>query len=362
MTHLVFDHVEKRFNGTVALRDFNLEVRPGEFMVLVGPSGCGKTTALRIIAGLETPTRGTVRLGERVLNEVPPRDRDVAMVFQNWALYPHFTTFENIAFPLRMRRVRRPDIERRVREAARMLGLEHLLDRRPRQLSGGQQQRVALGRAIVREPQVFLMDEPLSNLDAKLRLEMRAELIKLHRRLGVTTVYVTHDQTEAMTMAQRLAVMCDGELLQVDTPQAVYDCPQTVFVAQFIGTPPMNLLRARVRADGEYLTLVADSWQVPLPADRAAPVRAYQSNEVLVGVRAEDLRRAPQTAANGLPARVELTEALGSYVLAHAIVGDTSVVAAFEPADAPAEGDTLHLAPDPARLHLFDPATDQRIA
>src|SRR5919197_3020318 len=262
------DHVYKRFGDVVAVNDLSLEVRDEEFLVFVGPSGCGKTTALRMIAGLEEQTSGDIYIGDRLVNDVPPKDRDIAMVFQNYALYPHMDVTQNLAFGLKLRHVAKSEIGRRIAEGARMLGLERLLKRKPRELSGGQRQRVALGRAIVREPKVFLMDEPLSNLDAKLRVQTRAELIKLHRRLGITTVYVTHDQVEAMTMGDRIAVMKDGLLQQVDAPLTLYNRPANMFVAGFIGSPAMNFVPSRVVANGDGLIIDAGSFQVQAPASR----------------------------------------------------------------------------------------------
>ncbi|MBX6341044.1 MAG: sn-glycerol-3-phosphate ABC transporter ATP-binding protein UgpC, partial [Thermomicrobiaceae bacterium] len=287
MAEVVYDHVSKRFESVTALNDLALTIEDGEFLVLVGPSGCGKSTALRCLAGLEEITSGDVIIGDRVVTHVPPKDRDIAMVFQNYALYPHMNVRDNMAFGLQLRRFPKQEIDRRVQEAARLLGLEALLDRKPRQLSGGQRQRVALGRAIVREPQVFLMDEPLSNLDAKLRVQTRAEIIKLQQRLGTTTIYVTHDQTEAMTMGHRIAVMSAGVLQQLDTPQEIYDRPANLFVATFIGSPAMNVFPAMVdRGDGG-MRLVSDGVVLRVPSARADRLEGYLGREVLVGIRPE---------------------------------------------------------------------------
>src|SRR5881409_625098 len=278
MAEVVLEHVTKRFaDDVVALDDLSLEVGDGEFLILVGPSGCGKTTALRLVAGLEKPSSGFIQIGDRVVNDVTPRDRDIAMVFQNYALYPHMTVYRNLAFGLKERKTPKPEIERRVREASAILGLDQLLKRRPAQLSGGQRQRVAMGRALVREPKAFLLDEPLSNLDAKLRVQMRAELKRIHQRLGITTVYVTHDQVEAMTLGDRIVVMSGGKALQIGRPQDVYRRPANLFVAGFIGSPPMNLLRGRA-ADGKLV--VGD---LTLPWEAATPP------DVAVGLRPEDL-------------------------------------------------------------------------
>jgi multiple sugar transport system ATP-binding protein len=354
MASVHFEGVGKVFSeGTVALEDFDLDVRDGEFMVLVGPSGSGKSTALRILAGLEDATSGTVRIGERVVNDVEPKDRDVAMVFQSYALYPHMTVQDNIGFPLRMRREEKASIRERVRHTAGKLDIGSLLERRPRQLSGGQRQRVALGRAIVREPQAYLMDEPLSNLDAKLRVEMREYVEELHRSLDKTIVYVTHDQIEAMTMGDRVAVLRDGRLEQVDAPQALYDRPATLFVAAFIGSPAMNLLRGRLVGD-DVLELAGS--RVPLPAAVGAA-----DQEVLVGIRPEALTAADREHAL-VEGEVKLVESLGSDVLVHVDVEGVSVrprvTARLEPSVSVALEQRLGLKADPARFHFFDPHTE----
>jgi multiple sugar transport system ATP-binding protein len=308
-----FEGVTKRFGDTVAVKNMTLDVADGEFMILVGPSGCGKTTALRMVAGFEQPTEGEIVLGERTVNDVDPSDRDVAMVFQNYALFPHMKVFDNIAFPLRMRGVAKPELRERVAETTRLLGLGALVDRMPHELSGGQRQRVAMGRAIVRHPQAFLMDEPLSNLDAKLRTEMRAELAKLHRRLGATVLYVTHDQTEAMTLGSRVAVLRDGVLQQVASPRTLYEQPANAFVGKFIGTPPMNLLRGviedgRLRARGVETELAA------------APSWPAESRPILVGVRPEAWRLSdlgPSSGTLQLNGEVEVVEDLGSETIVY---------------------------------------------
>ncbi|MFL5860497.1 MAG: ABC transporter ATP-binding protein, partial [Solirubrobacteraceae bacterium] len=358
--------VDKRYpNGYVASRDLSLEIRDGEFLVLVGPSGSGKSTVLRMIAGLEKPTAGAIRIGDRLVNEVSARDRDIAMVFQNYALYPHMTVARNLAYPLRQRRIARPEVARRVNEVAQMLGLQDLMKRRPGQLSGGQRQRVAMGRALVREPEVFLLDEPLSNLDAKLRVQMRAALKRLHGRLGITTVYVTHDQVEAMTLGDRIAVLSDGKLQQLGAPQDVYDRPDNMFVAGFIGSPAMNLLRGRVRAG----TATAGDLVVPAPG--------VPDCEVFVGVRPESLR----PAVNGMPSlgfQVAVVEPLGDEVIVHGLVGAelaevvpeegeaallagnghrAEAVACLSPRDRPREGSVIRLGVEPDEVHLFDAAT-----
>jgi multiple sugar transport system ATP-binding protein len=314
-----FAHVSKVYgNDVTAVRDLDLEIGEGEFVVLVGPSGCGKTTALRMLAGLEEITAGEIRIGERVVNDLPPRERDIAMVFQNYALYPHKSVYENLAFGLRMRKVPKDEQKRRVEEIARVLGLAEMLNRRPAQLSGGQRQRVAMGRAIVREPKAFLMDEPLSNLDAKLRVQMRAEIARIQQALKVTTVYVTHDQVEAMTMGHRVAVMRDGVLQQVDTPQRLYDAPTNLFVASFVGSPPMNLMEATVAEEGRALVL-GDA-EVDLPADVTAErpaLAGYAGRRIAVGIRPEDVREASGWDGARLSGRILLVEALGSEQLVH---------------------------------------------
>jgi multiple sugar transport system ATP-binding protein len=296
MAQIMLDQVDKIYAGGVkAVSELNLEIRDGEFMVLVGPSGCGKSTALRMIAGLEEISDGTIQIGERVVNELPPKDRDIAMVFQNYALYPHMTVEQNLAFGLRMRKMPKDEITRRVREAARMLGLDQYLSRKPAALSGGQRQRVAMGRAIVREPQAFLMDEPLSNLDAKLRVSMRASLAQLHERLNVTTVYVTHDQIEAMTLGDRVCVLRDGVLQQVDTPQNLFDHPVNLFVAGFIGSPAMNLVTARLNGGAGHATVSFAGYTLPIPAEvvsAKAGIDRYFGRDVILGIRPSDFEDA----------------------------------------------------------------------
>jgi multiple sugar transport system ATP-binding protein len=369
MASIHFEGVGKVFGGgTVALEEFDLDVEDGEFMVLVGPSGSGKSTALRILAGLEDATSGTVRIGERVVNDVEPKDRDVAMVFQSYALYPHMTVQDNIGFPLRMRREEKASIRERVRHTAGKLDIGGLLERRPRQLSGGQRQRVALGRAIVREPQAYLMDEPLSNLDAKLRVEMREYVEDLHRRLDKTIVYVTHDQVEAMTMGDRVAVLRDGRLEQVDEPQALYDRPASLFVAAFIGSPAMNLLRGRLVGEDARCVLQLGSRQLSLPdelLERRPALMRRVGEELVVGIRPEALSAAGP-ARPTLEGEVKLVESLGSEVLAHVEVDAVSVrgrvIARLEPTVPVATGDRLALVADPMRFHFFDPQTERALA
>jgi multiple sugar transport system ATP-binding protein len=368
MAAIEFRGVTKRFpDGTVAVDDLHLRIEDGEFMIFVGPSGCGKTTALRMVAGLEQPTSGEILVGDTVVNDLDPVDRDIAMVFQNYALYPHMTVRANIGFPLETQRMPKPEREKRIAEAAALLGLEDLLDRKPRALSGGQRQRVAMGRAIVRHPQSFLMDEPLSNLDAKLRVQMRAELVKLHQRLGVTTLYVTHDQVEAMTLGQRVAVLSQGVVLQVDAPDVLYNRPANTFVAAFIGSPSMNFLRAS--SDGTTITFGAHA--LPLPAELAARLRRRQG-DVLVGLRPEHFTDAGDARGEGvIPVTVEITEQLGSETLVYFRIDGVSaetvseesheelggaLVARLDPRTRPQPGGALHLAVDIGRAHFFDPS------
>jgi multiple sugar transport system ATP-binding protein len=359
MATVTFDHVFKRFSeDVIAVNDLSLEVRDGEFLVLVGPSGCGKTTALRCIAGLESITEGQLRIGDRVVNDVAPKDRDIAMVFQSYALYPHMSVYDNLAFGLKLRKTPKADIQRRVKDAAGILGLDKFLDRKPKALSGGQRQRVALGRAIVREPAVFLMDEPLSNLDAKLRVQTRAEIARLHQRLGTTTVYVTHDQVEAMTMGDRIAVMKDGLLQQTGTPQELYDSPTNVFVAGFIGSPAMNFATTTY-ADG---ALQLGNVRVALlgkPAEVASKRPAGSS--LLVGFRPEhlDISAASANDAIRFPAQVDVVEYLGNEELLHAQVEGIEVVAVVPSERQVKAGDRVELTVPAEKLHLFDPETEE---
>jgi multiple sugar transport system ATP-binding protein len=318
MADIEFIHVSKSYGETPAVRDLNLQVAEGEFVVLVGPSGCGKTTALRMVAGLEEITSGEIRIGDRIVNELAPRDRDIAMVFQNYALYPHKSVYDNLAFGLRMRKVPKAEQRERVEHIAQKLGLADMLNRRPAQLSGGQRQRVAMGRAIVREPKAFLMDEPLSNLDAKLRVQMRAEIARIQKALEVTTLYVTHDQVEAMTMGDRVAVMRDGILQQVDTPQRLYDAPANLFVASFVGSPPMNLFEAAVDADGARLLFGETTLDLFGPK-----LRAYAGRRIAVGIRPEEVREASGWDGARVPGNVLLVESLGAEQLVHIEVAAT---------------------------------------
>jgi len=391
MAAIEFRELRKVFaGGAVAVDDLNLLVADGEFLVVVGPSGSGKTTVLRMAAGLERETSGDVLIGGEVVNDVAPPDRDIAMVFQTYALYPHMTVYENMAFGLKLHGVKKADIRSRVLSAAKMLELDDLLKRKPSQLSGGQRQRVAMGRAIVREPAAYLMDEPLSNLDAKLRVEMRTYLAGLHQRLRTTTLYVTHDQTEAMTMGDRVAVMRDGRLQQVDIPQVLYDRPANAFVAAFIGSPAMNLLRARVTGGDGAASVELGEVVLPLPSSlvaRRPGLAHYAGREVVVGIRPEDIEDAslvPSANGSSVPVRITLAEALGSEVIAHFPLGgevepvavegapdspsleaatDSGVLltARLSPRSGARSGQPLRVAIDVERLHFFDPETDQAI-
>ena len=360
MAQVIYDHVTKRFDGLIAVNDLNLEVKDGEFLVLVGPSGCGKTTALRCLAGLEEVTSGDIIIGDRVVTHVPPKDRDIAMVFQNYALYPHMTVYENMAFGLKLRKVPKQEIDRRVKEVAEMLGIQDLLNRKPRQLSGGQRQRVALGRAIVREPQVFLMDEPLSNLDAKLRVQTRGELIKLQRRLGVTTIYVTHDQVEAMTMGHRIAVMNQGVLQQLDTPENLYDHPANLFVATFIGSPAMNIFPAQVVSGEGTVRLVAGDITLEALTEHRSRLAEYSGREVLIGIRPEDLIVQPGTVTEDRQLRlpVEIVEPLGSETLVHLRGPNGALVAKAEPHLHFSVGELASVRVRIEHMHAFDPQTE----
>jgi multiple sugar transport system ATP-binding protein len=357
MATVTFDGVWKRFGEVVAVNDLNLQINDGEFMVLVGPSGCGKTTSLRMIAGLEEITQGTLSIGDKVVNHVAPKDRDIAMVFQSYALYPHMTVRDNMAFGLKLRKTPKDEIERRVNEAASMLSCQNLLDRKPRELSGGQRQRVALGRAIVREPAVFLMDEPLSNLDAKLRVQTRAEIARLHQRLGTTTVYVTHDQVEAMTMGQRIAVMSEARLQQVGSPQELYDHPENRFVAGFIGSPSMNFLEVEASGSEGNVVLRAEGIEIPLPDRYRSGFAKHSGTKLVAGVRPEHLDVRADGAAGTLSGSADVVEYLGAEELIHFSVGGNDVVALIDSEHRVKPGDNLTLKVPLEKVHLFDPET-----
>jgi len=367
-------NVTKKFGEVTAVDNLSLEIRDGEFFVLLGPSGCGKTTTLRMIAGLEEPTAGEIYIGDELVASpekdifVPPRDRDVAMVFQNYALYPHMTVFENIAFPLKLRKVPEEEIKRKVKEVAELLGIGELLNRKPRELSGGQRQRVALGRAIVREPKVFLLDEPLSNLDAKLRVRMRGELKKLQHKLGVTTVYVTHDQVEAMTMGDRIAILNVGKLQQVGTPDDVYMKPQNKFVAGFIGSPPMNFADVTLVEENGKVWVDFGDFKLALPQDMAEVVRnsGYIGREAILGIRPEDLydslfAQVKIPGENMVKAKIDVVEPLGNVKIVHFFIGNVRFTASF-PADSKVkEGMEIDVVFDMTKIRLFDKNTEEAI-
>jgi multiple sugar transport system ATP-binding protein len=368
MADVVLKHVYKVYPGGVtAVKDFNLEIQDKEFIVLVGPSGCGKTTTLRMIAGLEEISSGELYIDGKLVNDVPPKDRDIAMVFQNYALYPHMTVYDNMAFGLKLRKVPRAEIDRKVKEAARILGLEEYLNRKPKALSGGQRQRVALGRAIVRNPKVFLMDEPLSNLDAKLRVQMRTELAKLHDRLQTTFIYVTHDQTEAMTMGTRIVVMKDGVIQQVDKPQTIYDYPNNLFVAGFIGSPQMNFIDARLEnKNGKvYATFKGFSILVPEGILKRLKDPSYVGKEIVLGIRPEDLHD-EEVFLEAYPeavveAKVEVTELMGPETFLYLDVNGVSLTARVDPRTRAKAGDVIKIGFDINKLHMFDKETEMSI-
>ncbi|HEX9944367.1 MAG TPA: sn-glycerol-3-phosphate ABC transporter ATP-binding protein UgpC [Thermoanaerobaculia bacterium] len=362
MAEVTLKEIKKAYGPVTVIPHLNLDIQDHEFMVLVGPSGCGKSTALRMIAGLEEITDGTIEIGGRVVNEVPPKDRDIAMVFQSYALYPHMTVRENLEFGLKIRKTPKEEMSRRVAEAAEILGISEFLERKPKQLSGGQRQRVAVGRAIVRKPAVFLFDEPLSNLDAKLRVQMRAEISKLQKTLETTTVYVTHDQVEAMTMGDRIAVMSKGELQQVGTPLEVYERPANLFVASFIGTPPMNFIPATLTDGGT--TVTASGFKAPVPQAFRAAAAGREAQQVVFGVRPENIRETGRGGSGEtvpVTARVEFVEPLGHEVIVHGRVGDDLLVAKVDPHRAPQMGSQVPLLIDVEAGHLFDAATEKRL-
>ena len=369
MASLSLSHINKTYpNGFQAVKDFNLEIEDKEFIIFVGPSGCGKSTTLRMIAGLEEISGGTLKIGDKVMNDVEPKDRDIAMVFQNYALYPHMTVYDNMAFGLKLRKVPKDQIDKAVREAARILDLEKLLDRKPKALSGGQRQRVAMGRAIVRNPKVFLMDEPLSNLDAKLRVQMRIEISKIHQRLGATIIYVTHDQTEAMTLGTRIVVMKDGVVQQVDTPQNLYQKPGNLFVAGFMGSPQMNFLEADIsEKGGNVVATIGGEHEVIVPAAKAKVLKdkGYVGKKVVLGIRPEDihdsqmfLETSPSKPMNSV---VKVYELLGAEVFLYFDVDGTQVTARVDPRTTAKTGDPIRFAFDMEKAHFFDKETELTI-
>lgn len=362
MAGIKLQHIYKHYSDTVtAVKDFNLDIKDKEFIVFVGPSGCGKSTTLRMVAGLEEISEGDLYIGDRRVNDVAPKDRDIAMVFQNYALYPHMNVFDNMAFGLKLRKFKKEEIKKRVDEAAKILGIENLLDRKPKELSGGQRQRVALGRAIVREPQVFLMDEPLSNLDAKLRVQMRAEITKLHQRLQTTIIYVTHDQIEAMTMADRIVIMKDGIIQQVGSPKEVYDFPDNVFVGGFIGSPAMNFLNGKLE-DGIFK--VGDQ-SLKVPADKMKLIKGYIGKDIILGIRPEDIHDEPafiesskDTVVNAL---IEVAELMGAETYLYSKLAGNDFVARVDSRTDIKNGQSLQLAFNMTKVHFFDPQTEERI-
>ena len=368
MASLSLQHINKTYpNGFQAVKDFNLEIEDKEFIIFVGPSGCGKSTTLRMIAGLEEISGGTLKIGDKVMNDVEPKDRDIAMVFQNYALYPHMTVYDNMAFGLKLRKVPKDQIDKAVREAARILDLEKLLDRKPKALSGGQRQRVAMGRAIVRNPKVFLMDEPLSNLDAKLRVQMRIEISKIHQRLGATIIYVTHDQTEAMTLGTRIVVMKDGVVQQVDTPQHLYEQPGNLFVAGFMGSPQMNFLDAQIAEKGGDLIAKVGEYDIVIPAAKAKVLKdgGYVGKTVVLGIRPEDIHDSQMfiEASPSVPmtSTVKVYELLGAEVFLYFDVNGTQVTARVDPRTNSKTGDTIKFAFDMEKSHFFDQETELTI-
>ena len=368
MASLSLQHINKTYpNGFQAVKDFNLEIEDKEFIIFVGPSGCGKSTTLRMITGLEEISGGTLKIGDKVMNDVEPKDRDIAMVFQNYALYPHMTVYDNMAFGLKLRKVPKDQIDKAVREAARILDLEKLLDRKPKALSGGQRQRVAMGRAIVRNPKVFLMDEPLSNLDAKLRVQMRIEISKIHQRLGATIIYVTHDQTEAMTLGTRIVVMKDGVVQQVDTPQHLYEQPGNLFVAGFMGSPQMNFLDAQIAEKGGDLIAKVGEYDIVIPAAKAKVLKdgGYVGKTVVLGIRPEDIHDSQMfiEASPSVPmtSTVKVYELLGAEVFLYFDVNGTQVTARVDPRTNSKTGDTIKFAFDMEKSHFFDKETELTI-
>jgi len=365
MASVTYNHVYKRFGDVVAVNDLDIYIEDKEFLVLVGPSGCGKTTALRCLAGLEDITEGKILIGDQVVNDVAPKDRDIAMVFQSYALYPHMSVYDNMAFGLKLRKTPKQEIKKRVQDAAEILGIEYLLDRKPRQLSGGQRQRVAVGRAIVREPKVFLFDEPLSNLDAKLRVETRANISKLHQELQTTFIYVTHDQVEAMTMASRIAVINKGILQQIDTPQELYDQPNNLFVAGFIGSPAMNFFPGTLRRDDGKIVVDGGSFNLTIPDHRIETYSEHLDKEVIFGIRPEDIHN-PEFAPPGIIAQpvestVDVTELMGNEIFVYLKTGENVFVARVDPRSRYHVNDNVQVVFNMENMHIFDKETEDTI-
>ena len=365
MASITYDHVWKRFGDVVAVQDLDIQIDDKEFLIFVGPSGCGKTTSLRLLAGLEEITEGNIYIGDRLVNDVPPKDRDIAMVFQSYALYPHMTVYDNMAFGLKLRKTPKAEIDQRVNEAADILGIDNLLDRKPKQLSGGQRQRVAVGRAIVRDPAVFCMDEPLSNLDAKLRVQARAEISKLHQRLETTFIYVTHDQVEAMTMGTRIAVMRDGLLQQVDTPKKLYDLPHNVFVAGFIGAPSMNFFDATLTGSDGKVFVDAGYFRFELPEEKANMYRSFAGKQIIFGIRPEDIHdptwSPPGISRAMVSGQVDVTELMGNEVIVHVQVGDSILLSRVDPRTDFRVGNKVSVAMNMDNIHVFDRETEVAI-
>ncbi|KUK85861.1 MAG: ABC transporter related [candidate division TA06 bacterium 34_109] len=365
MARVTLKNVTKKFKEVVAVDNISIDIEDKEFAVLVGPSGCGKSTTLRAIAGLEEVTSGEIYIADRLVNDIPPKDRDIAMVFQNYALYPHMDVYNNMAFGLKLRKLPKEEIDQRVKEAAEILGIEKLLKRRPKELSGGQRQRVAVGRAIVRKPKVFLFDEPLSNLDAKLRVAMRAEISKLHNRLQATIIYVTHDQIEAMTMASRIFILNDGRLQQAGSPLEVYKAPANLFVAGFIGSPAMNFIPSRLLKEGSSYFIKAESFQVKLPSNFYPAISSYKGKEVVFGVRPEDFHDKqfyPEaTADNTIKAKIEVIEPLGDEVLFYLVSGKHQLVAKLDSRTNKKVGEEIEVVLELSKTHLFDPESEKTI-
>jgi multiple sugar transport system ATP-binding protein len=362
MANIKYEHVWKRFGDVIAVQDLDIDIADKEFLVFVGPSGCGKTTSLRLLAGLEEITEGNIYIGDRLVNDVPPKDRDIAMVFQSYALYPHMSVYNNMAFGLKLRKTRKSEIERRVKHAAEMLEIGNLLDRKPKQLSGGQRQRVAVGRAIVRDPAVFCMDEPLSNLDAKLRVSARATLSRLHQRLEATFIYVTHDQVEAMTMGARIAVMKDGILQQIDTPQNLYEKPHNVFVGGFIGSPAMNFFEATLTGSDDKIFVDTGAFRVQVPEDKAPVYRQRMGEQVIFGMRPEDIHDA-QYAPPGIhdapvEGQIDVTELMGKEVIVYLLAGEHQFLAVVDPRTDFRVGNKVQVVMNMDNMHLFDRETE----
>jgi multiple sugar transport system ATP-binding protein len=365
MATITFDHIYKRYGDVIAVNDLNIQVADKEFIVFVGPSGCGKSTSLRMLAGLEEISDGRIFIGDRVVNDVPPKDRDIAMVFQSYALYPHMSVYDNMAFGLKLRKVPKAEIDKKVKEAAEILGIGQFLDRKPKQLSGGQRQRVAVGRAIVRSPSVFLFDEPLSNLDAKLRVATRAEISKLHQRLGTTFIYVTHDQVEAMTMASRIAVLKDGILQQIDSPQNLYNHPGNVFTAGFIGSPSMNFFDVTLVDQDGKLFADGGTFKLQVPESKKAAYLPYKGKKVIFGCRPEDVHaaqfQAPGITPAPMKAEVDVTELMGNEIYLYLLTGKKQFIARVDPRTQVRPGEQIDLVVNMDNMHLFDPQTEKTL-